>query len=151
MLLSKQNLTLRQLQAQPCREGQCWSPEGWQDQSSAGAAHCQAALGLCSLLHMGWERVGIFKQKELGNTNESQLRGNTKRWLMCACVMHVCYFRRKLICLSPKAHDSAGTLLLSSVSPHLNWESFIQSQTPLQICLYSWLKGAKRVGQPKHI
>lgn len=150
MPFSKQNLTLRQLQAQPCREGQCWSPAGWQDQSSAGAPHCQAALGLSGLQHVRLERVGIFREKELGNTSESQLRGNTERWLMCACVMHVCYFRRTLICLSPKAHDNAETLLLSSVSPYPNWESFIQSQTP-QMCLYSWLKGAKRVGQPKHI
>lgn len=55
---SKTNpLILREL-PQPCGERQCWSPKGWQDQSSAGAAHCQAALGLSSLQHVGWAWKG---------------------------------------------------------------------------------------------
>lgn len=46
-----------------------------QEQSSAGAAHCQAALGLSGLQHVGWAQKGgdIFREKELGNMDKTNL------------------------------------------------------------------------------
>lgn len=115
----------------------------WGCTPSARLLWGSAACSTCN----GPGKGGCFQGEGI---RQSQLRGNTERCSTHARVMHACYFGRELICPSPKAHDTAETVLLSSVSPHRSWESFTQSQTP-QMCLYSWLQGAKRVGQPKHV
>lgn len=91
---------------------------------------------------MGLGRVGIFREKELGNMDKVNLSGGeTLRDASCVCVMHGCYFRRKLICLSPKAHDSAP----EPCQPPSELGEFYSVPNTADVPVLS----AKRVGQPK--